>query len=204
MKSKAGFIKNIILVVASALTLVAVTFAWFTTVDENMIQSFNEKIIAAGNLESVKFFEKTEGQYTSFAGDITLKDASPGDYNQYKILIKPQKNQKTKLSLKIRNLPAQFTNNLDDYINIKYVLMKDDATAPDENNAISKSEGYIPLSLLENGTIFNELNLSAYQESGAEYFTIFYEIGLSESASQSVSGLSSALGNLEVIAVEVS
>ena len=66
---KFSFYKNIILVVASALTLVAVTFAWFSVAYVNDISGIQASV--SGDLIKVDFYEQNDdGEYTALTDDI--------------------------------------------------------------------------------------------------------------------------------------
>ena len=46
MKKEFAFIKNLILAVASALTLIAVSFAWFSNSSENFVPSIKGEVVS--------------------------------------------------------------------------------------------------------------------------------------------------------------
>ena len=86
MKKYSGIIKNIIMVVASALTLVAVSFAWFTTNFKTNLDSY--EAVVEGETLIITYYKMDEnGTYQPLEGDINLENVQPGDFNKYKIEI---------------------------------------------------------------------------------------------------------------------
>lgn len=209
MKSKFQFYKNIILLVASALTLVAVTFAWFSVSYDNEISSIETTI--GGDIINVDFFVSDEEEtYSPLEGDIVLKDFVPGSYNKYMMVVTTKTSDPLKMNLGIVGLPENLNAELSDSVNIRYTLMtaKETVTAGGEvsysgDKAISESTGYVPLSTLSDGIIFKDILLADYQSSPADKFVIYYEIGLSETSPSSIGGLSSDLGSVKVSAQRV-
>ncbi len=205
-----GFYKNIILVVASALTLVAVTFAWFSVSYVGNVPAIQASV--AGELVKVDFFELNESnEYTALHGDIELKSMDAGSYKSYKLLITTNTADKMRLNLAITDLPTELPADLKNSVCIKYTLRTaTKTTAADgtvsyvDGEVISESNGYKPLSELTDGLIFNAISLSNYQSTSADNFVIYYEIGLSEDSPQSIGGLESSLGNVKVSAQRVS
>lgn len=209
MKSKFQFYKNIILLVASALTLVAVTFAWFNVTYDNEVSDFEATI--GGDIINVDFFVADEEEkYSRLDGDIVLKDFVPGSYNKYMMVVSTKTSDPLKMNFGIVGLPEDLNAELSDAVNIKYTLMTAKETVGTDGKAsysgadlIDASNGYVPLSTLEDGIIFEGLYLANYQTSSADKFVIYYEIGLSETSPSSIGGLSSDLGSVKVSAQRV-
>lgn len=209
MKSKFQFYKNIILLVASALTLVAVTFAWFNVTYDNEVSDFEATI--GGDIINVDFFVADEEEkYSPLDGDIVLKDFVPGSYNKYMMVVSTKTSDPLKMNFGIVGLPEDLNAELSDAVNIKYTLMTAKETVGTDGKAsysgadlIDASNGYVPLSALKDGIIFEGLYLSNYQTSAADKFVIYYEIGLSETSPSSIGGLSSDLGSVKVSAQRV-
>lgn len=209
MKSKFQFYKNIILLVASALTLVAVTFAWFNVTYDNEVSDFEATI--GGDIINVDFFVADEEEkYSLLDGDIVLKDFVPGSYNKYMMVVSTKTSDPLKMNFGIVGLPEDLNAELSDAVNIKYTLMTAKETVGTDGKAsysgadlIDASNGYVPLSTLKDGIIFEGLYLANYQTSSADKFVIYYEIGLSETSPSSIGGLSSDLGSVKVSAQRV-
>ena len=209
MKSKFQFYKNIILLVASALTLVAVTFAWFNVTYDNEVSDFEATI--GGDIINVDFFVADEEEkYSRLDGDIVLKDFVPGSYNKYMMVVSTKTSDPLKMNFGIVGLPEDLNAELSDAVNMKYTLMTAKETVGTDGKAsysgadlIDPSNGYVPLSTLKDGIIFEGLYLANYQTSSADKFVIYYEIGLSETSPSSIGGLSSDLGSVKVSAQRV-
>lgn len=203
MKKNFQFYKNIILVVASALTLIAVTFAWFTTSTHNGISSIKRNI--GEELIKVDFYQNSGStlnpNYERLDGEITLDGAVSGDYSQYKMVVTTLTADKLKLSFGIDDLPASMNPALKQAVCIKYSIYKatknSNGTYTEIGGPISSTtnNSYVPLSELSNGVILNPLSLANYQSSDKDYFVVYYEIGIAEGASN-VQGMSSSLGTV--------
>ena len=207
MKEKFQFYKNIILVVASALTLVAVTFAWFSTPFTNAVPKFTADI--DNKLIDVKFYESLNNgstyQIMSASSDIAVSGVA-GTYEKYRIVVKTTTADKLNLSMCIDDLPANMNKKLRDAVCVKYDLykaVKRSNGVIEDGNLITSSTGvggYVSLSELSNGVIFNDYSVGEYQQAKNDYFVIYYEIGISEGASSDVQGLSSDLGSIRLSA----
>ncbi len=212
MKKYSSLIKNLIMVVASALTLVAVSFAWFTT---NFSTNLNEyKASISGETLKVNFYQADEsGKYQPLPGNIELTDFVPGEYNKYKFEVTTKTADKLKMNFSIDDLPADMPEELRDNVRIKYSvysLIKKTAS----NGTISYVNGtqlassggeYVPLTEIYNndGKIFSALSLANQQSSSADRFAIYYEIGLSEETPASVGGSKSSLGSINISAQRI-
>ena len=209
MKSKFQFYKNIILVVASALTLVAVSFAWFSTSYKTALPPIEAAV--DGDVIKVDFYQKDDtGAYQPLTGDIELDDFVAGSYNEYKFDITTKTADKISLGFAIENLPAYMPQELRDSVCIKYSLYScvpseaaNGTVVYNKDKLISESEGYIPLSEFENGTVFSAISLSNYQTASSDRFVIYYEIGLAEDSPSTISGLESSLGDVKISAQRI-
>ena len=202
VKEKFQFIKNIILVVASALTLVAVTFAWFSTSHSNGVPLTINNV--GNDVIDVTFYEKVGTKFEKLTGDIALDSAVSGQFNQYKMVISTNTSDPVKLSVVITDLPQNMNDALKNAVCIKYSLykaVKNTNGTVEQGAFISGSnDSYVPLSTLADGVIFSGYSLKDYQQSKDDYFILNYEIGLSGDAGSSVQGLTSSLGNLSISA----
>lgn len=200
MKEKFQFYKNIILVVASALTLVAVTFAWFSTPNTNSVPAIQSSV--GNELINVAFFEETAtNTYTRMTGDIELDNIVSGSHSKYKMAVTTLTEQPLNLSLSIDGLSSVATD-FKNSIEVKYSVYKAvknaNGTFSETGGAIYQSGNYVKLSELANGVVFNRL-LTSYQSSDRDYFIIQYEIGIADNAT-GIQGKSSNLGNVKVSA----
>lgn len=206
MKKRSGLIKNVIMVVASALTLVAVSFAWFTT---NFSTNLNEyKASISGETLKVDFYQADEnGKYQPLPGNIELTDFVPGEYNKYKFEVTTKTADKLKMSFSIDDLPADMPEELRKSVCIKYSVytLRKQVSASGvvsytNSTQIAQSKGYVPLTDIYNndGKIFSALSLANHQTTKADKFAIYYEIGLSEEAPASIGGIESSLGSINI------
>lgn len=209
MLKKFQFYKNIILVVASALTLVAVTFAWFSTSYENNLSAIQAEV--GGDIVNVDFYQMdANGGYGELTGNIELKDFVPGNYNKYKMVVTTKTADPLSMNFGIVGLPEDMNADLKASVCIKYQLYSAaKQTAADgtvtyvDGTLVSESNGYVPLSELDNGAIFNAISLENYQSSSADSFVVYYEIGLSENSPSAIEGLSSSLGDIKISAQRI-
>ncbi len=208
MKKYSGLIKNIIMVVASALTLVAVSFAWFTSNFKTNLDQY--KVAVEGNPINVDFYQMGEdNKYKLLPGDIELNDFVPGEYNKYKLLITTKTSDKLKVKFSIEGIPADIPQDLDKYVCIKYTMYttkvygSGDSLTHTDKILLAKTDDYVPLSDLKDGVVFNNLSLANYQSKASDTFVIYYEIGLSEDAPASLSGVESSLGSINVSAQRI-
>lgn len=209
MKGKFQFYKNIILVVASALTLVAVTFAWFSSSFTTNLEPF--EAVVSGDAIRVDYYQADEnGQYQPLSGDIELKDFVPGNFNKYKLVVTTKTADKLQMSFAIDGLSSAIPQELKESVCIKYTMYTTNKGVGENGSvlytdsvAISWSNNYVPLSTLDNGNIFSNMLISNYQQSASDVFVIYYEIGLSEDAPDTIGGMSSDLGSVKISAQRV-
>lgn len=208
MKKYSSLIKNLIMVVASALTLVAVSFAWFTSNFSTNLDQY--EVAVGGDTIKVDYYQMDDaGAYQPLPGDIELNDFVPGKYNKYKFDITTKTSDKLNLKFEISGIPVDMPQELKDSVQIKYSIwsQKKQTTggtvAYVDSELISQSEDYVLLSKISDGVIINSLSLGNYQKTSSDRFAIYYEIGLSENAPPEVSGLESSLGSIKISAQRI-
>lgn len=209
MKKYSSLIKNLIMVVASALTLVAVSFAWFTSSFSTNLEEY--QVAVGGDTVKVDYYQMEDaGAYQPLPGDIELNDFVPGKYNKYKFDITTKTADKLNLKFEISGIPEDMPQELKDSVQIKYSVwsqkkLTTDGTVSYVNSVlVSESKGYASLSEINNGVIINSLSLGNYQTTASDRFAIYYEIGLSENAPPEISGLESSLGSIRISAQRIS
>lgn len=208
MKKYSSLIKNLIMVVASALTLVAVSFAWFTSSFSTNLDQY--EVAVDGDTIKVDYYQMDDaGAYQPLPGDIELNDFVPGKYNKYKFDITTKTSDKLNLKFEISGIPVDMPQELKDSVQIKYSIwsQKKQTTggtvAYVDSELISQSEDYVLLSKISDGVIINSLSLGNHQTTSSDRFAIYYEIGLSENAPPEVSGLESSLGSIKISAQRI-
>lgn len=203
MKKEFAFIKNLILAVASALTLIAVSFAWFSNSSENFVPSIKGEVVSP-TYASVAYYEAdNNGNYSRLTGNIELKNWSSGSFKKYKMILTTATDEKLKLSMSINELPSNMNSDLKKSVQVKYNVYK--ATKTMKNGVMTFNDGallfssdYMSLADLSNGKIFDGRSLADSQTGKNDVYIIYYEIGLSADSPSSIEGLSSSLGTLQI------
>ena len=203
-------IKTLILVLASALTLVAVTFAWFSLSKEGLLPGLTKKI--DGNPVSVIFQQTQDGvNYQTLDGDIDLADCTAGEFNQYRMILTSNTADKLKLNFSIDDLPSNLSADLKSSVKIKYTLKKATKSVENGNTVYTDGsvilestgiDGYVPLSDITDSTVFN-VDISAYQSASGDCFLLYYEIGLGQDSPPSIQNTSAELGNVNIVAQRI-
>lgn len=209
MKKEFAFIKNLILAVASALTLIAVSFAWFSNSSENFVPSIKGEVVSP-TYASVAYYEAdNNGNYSRLTGNIELKNWSSGSFKKYKMILTTATDEKLKLSMSINELPSNMNSDLKKSVQVKYNVYK--ATKTIKNGVMTFNDGallfssdYMSLADLSNGKIFDGRSLADSQTEKNDVYIIYYEIGLSADSPSSIEGLSSSLGTLQISVQPVS
>lgn len=209
MKKEFAFIKNLILAVASALTLIAVSFAWFSNSSENFVPSIKGEVVSP-TYASVAYYEAdNNGNYSRLTGNIELKNWSSGSFKKYKMILTTATDEKLKLSMSINELPSNMNSDLKKSVQVKYNVYK--ATKTMKNGVMTFNDGallfssdYMSLADLSNGKIFDGRSLADSQMEKNDVYIIYYEIGLSADSPSSIEGLSSSLGTLQISVQPVS
>lgn len=209
MKKEFAFIKNLILAVASALTLIAVSFAWFSNSSENFVPSIKGEVVSP-TYASVAYYEAdNNGNYSRLTGNIELKNWSSGSFKKYKMILTTATDEKLKLSMSINELPSNMNSDLKKSVQVKYNVYK--ATKTMKNGVMTFNDGallfssdYMSLAGLSNGKIFDGRSLADSQTEKNDVYIIYYEIGLSADSPSSIEGLSSSLGTLQISVQPVS
>lgn len=209
MKKEFAFIKNLILAVASALTLIAVSFAWFSSSSENFVPSIKGEVVSP-TYASVAYYEAdNNGNYSRLTGNIELKNWSSGSFKKYKMILTTATDEKLKLSMSINELPSNMNSDLKKSVQVKYNVYK--ATKMMKNGVMTFNDGallfssdYMSLADLSNGKIFDGRSLADSQTEKNDVYIIYYEIGLSADSPSSIEGLSSSLGTLQISVQPVS
>lgn len=209
MKKEFAFIKNLILAVASALTLIAVSFAWFSNSSENFVPSIKGEVVSP-TYASVAYYEAdNNGNYSRLTGNIELKNWSSGSFKKYKMILTTATDENLKLSMSINELPSNMNSDLKKSVQVKYNVYK--ATKTMKNGVMTFNDGallfssdYMSLADLSNGKIFDGRSLADSQTEKNDVYIIYYEIGLSADSPSSIEGLSSSLGTLQISVQPVS
>lgn len=204
MKKRFGFYKNLIFALASALTLIAVSFAWFSNPGENLVPSI-EGTVSNPTYASVMYYvADDEGIYSRLSGDMELKDWISGSFKKYKLIMTTSTDEPLKIGMSIKDLPSDMNSDLKNSVQIKYTVYKGlKKTAKDGTVSFTDGEmlfgsEYMRLSECVDGKIFDGRSVEAYQTSQNDIFIIYYEIGLAQDSPSTIQGMSSSLGKLKI------
>ena len=196
MRKKFTFVKNLILAVASALTLIAVSFAWFSDSNQNFVPSITGEVVSPTYANVIFFSEGTDGSYSRLVGDMALDNWTAGSYQKYRIVMTTATDEALKIGMTIDGLPSNMNADLKNSVQVKYTVYK--ATKVIKNNVVTFEDGamifgsdYMRLSELSDGKIFEGRSLEAYQTAKNDVFVIYYELGLAEDSPSTIEGLSS-------------
>ncbi|MBQ8228300.1 MAG: hypothetical protein IJZ88_04730 [Clostridia bacterium] len=121
MKKNFSTVKNFILLIASALTLVAVTFAWYAVTNQGSLSMFTGKV--NGSTLSVTYNESTDGgvTYQALEGDLEMENMVEGQKKMYRIDVKTFPDVPIKLAMSFEGLVS--TNDLLPYVYFDYKIV---------------------------------------------------------------------------------
>lgn len=167
MKNNFSTIKNLILLIASALTLVAVTFAWYAVSNQGSLSIFTGKV--DGSTLSVTYCESADNgaTYNALTGDLEMNNMVEGQKKMYRIDIKTFPDVPVKLVMSFDNLVS--TNDLLPYVYFDYKIVCNATGAElDSRTALKMSEYTV-------SNVFAQ-DVSAYQNEGSNDYSIYYDV----------------------------
>ncbi len=167
MKNRFSTIKNLILLTASALALVAVTFAWYTVSNESTLSVLIGKV--DGSTLSVVYNESTDSgsTYSVLDGVLEMENMVEGKKKMYRIDVKTFPDVPVKLIMSFENLVA--TNDLLPYVYFDYRIVCD---ATDE--VLASGEG-LKMSDYTVSNVF-AYDISSYQAEGNNDYSVYYDV----------------------------
>ena len=167
MKNNFSTIKNLILLIASALTLVAVTFAWYAVSNQGSLSIFTGKV--DGSTLSVTYCESADNgaTYNALTGDLEMNNMVEGQKKMYRIDVKTFPDVPVKLVMSFDNLIS--TNDLLPYVYFDYKIVCNATGAElDSRTALKMSEYTV-------SNVFAQ-DVSAYQNDGNNDYSIYYDV----------------------------
>ena len=167
MKNNFSTVKNLILLIASALTLVAVTFAWYAVSNQGSLSIFTGKV--DGSTLSVTYCESADNgaTYNALTGDLEMNNMVEGQKKMYRIDIKTFPDVPVKLVMSFDNLIS--TNDLLPYVYFDYKIVCNATGAElDSRTALKMSEYTV-------SNVFAQ-DVSAYQNEGNNDYSIYYDV----------------------------
>lgn len=192
MKKDFKTIKNIILLIASALTLVAVTFSWFSL--SKKVGNFTIDKSVSGTTLSVQYYESEDGSsYTKLNGDISMSNMYEGKTAYYRMDVKTFENIPIKLVMNFDGLTS--SNVTAGYVYFDYkVVNVATGTVLDEGDRLKMSD-------YTSSNIF-AVDVSAQQADGYNQFSVYYNVYV-EADGEDISG-SANLGEVKLTGQQIS
>ncbi len=192
MKKEMGTIKNFILLIASALTLVAVTFAWLSISSMNHLKEIDTNI--KGSTIAVTFFESQNqgASYTPLTGNLEMNNMAEGVKRYYRMDVKTY-DAPIRLIMSFDQLKA--TNTVARYVYFDYRVV-----CSDTGEVLSTQTGR-RLSDYTSATVFSQ-DLSALQGSGKKNYSVYYDVYVVP-GSENISGTTADLGEVKLLGQQV-
>ncbi len=187
MKKDFSTFKNLILLIASALTLVAVTFAWYAVSNKGTISSFFGQV--DGSTLSVVYNESLDdgSTYQELSGDIEMENMVEGLTKKYRIDVTTFPDVPIKLVMSFEDLVA--TNDLLPYVYFDYKIVCNSTSTELESQQGLKMGDY---------TVSNvfAFDISESQLEGNNDYSIYYDVYV-VTGEEAVSG-SAELGSVKI------
>lgn len=192
MKKDFKTIKNIILLIASALTLVAVTFSWFSL--SKRAGNFTIASNVSGTTISVKYNESTDGTtYKELNGNLSMKNMYEGKTSHYRMDVRTFDDAPVKIIMSFDGLSA--SNITANYVYFDYKV-------------VCKATGEV----LGSGTELNmgdytstnvfAIDVSSYQKNGKNEFYVYYDVYVRAESGKIESG-STSLGEVKLLGQQI-
>ena len=184
MSRKFGFYKTIVLALASAVTLVAVSFAWFSTSNNVEIGALSQYTLGDSVLNVAFFKETSAGIYVPTTDDFDVEFNPAGGHSNYKMIVKKSGSGTVNLNFSILELD-KISSDLKNNVYIDYSLV------PLKNNGNGSYTEQTPILSSYNSPVDNkllkEMNESIFSaslnSSDIRDYAIYYTIGLKAGAS---------------------
>ena len=167
MKNNFSTVKNLILLIASALTLVAVTFAWYAVSNQGSLSVFMGKV--DGSTLSVTYYESADNgaTYNLLQGDLEMNNMVEGQKKMYRIDVKTFPDVPIKLVMSFDNLVS--TNDLLPYVYFDYrIVCNATGVELDSRTSLKMSEYTV-------SNVFAQ-DVSINQSAGNNDFSIYYDV----------------------------
>ena len=193
MKKDFSTVKNIILLIASALTLVAVTFAWYAVNERGALSILSNKV--NGSTLSVVYNESDDGvTYKTLTSDLDMDNMYEGKTKYYRIDVKTFPDVPIKIIMNFEGLSS--TNTMLPYVYFDYkVVCKG-------NNEILANETGLKMSSYISGNNVFAVDVSSLQVGGNNDYSVYYNVYV-VTGGESVSGTAS-LGEVIITGQQIS
>lgn len=192
MKKDFKTIKNLILLIASALTLVAVTFAWYS-ISKN-VGGFIINSNVTGSTIAVNYLESTDNgsTYKELKGDLNMNEMIDGKIAKYRMDIKTFNDALVKIVMSFDGLSG--SNAAASHVYFDYKL------ETKNGDVLSHGEG-LKMSDYVSDSVFAQ-DVSLYQKNGVNDFKLYYDVYLVTNGDD-ISGKAS-LGEVKLAGQQIS
>ena len=192
MKKDFSTVKNIILLIASALTLVAVTFAWYAVNERGALSILSNKV--NGSTLSVVYNESDDGvTYKTLTSDLNMDNMYEGKTKYYRIDVKTFPDVPIKIIMSFDGLSA--SNTMLSYVYFDYKVVCNG------NGEILANETGLKMSNYISNNVF-AVDVSSLQVGGNNDYSVFYNVYV-VTGGESVSGTAS-LGEVRLLGQQIS
>ena len=192
MKKDFSTVKNIILLIASALTLVAVTFAWYAVNERGVLSILSNKV--SGSTLSVVYNESDDGvTYNTLTSDLNMDNMYEGKTKYYRIDVKTFPDVPIKIIMSFDGLSA--SNTMLSYVYFDYKVVCNG------NGEILANETGLKMSNYISNNVF-AVDVSSLQVGGNNDYSVFYNVYVI-TGGESVSGTAS-LGEVRPLGQQIS
>lgn len=193
MKKDFRTIKNLILLIASALTLVAVTFAWYSL--SKKVGNFVINSNVSGSTLAVDYYESADQgkTYKKLNGDLSMSNMVEGKKAYYKMDVKTFNDKLIKIIMSFEGLSSN--NPVASYAYFDYrIVCKDTGEVIDSNTGLKMSD-------YASSSVFTA-DVSKYQRNKHYNFEVYYDVYVVTNGGTIVSG-SSNLGEIKLLGQQV-
>lgn len=192
MKKDFKTIKNIILLIASALTLVAVTFSWYSLDKKVGNMSFASNV--SGSTIDAKYYESKDGgsTYTLLNGDMEMKNMGDLEKAYYRMDVRTFSDKLVKIVMSFDGLSS---NKVTQHVYFDYRIVSKETGAELESGTGLKMSNYTSNSVFA-------VDVSGYQKNGNYNFYVYYDVYVNADGAD-VSGEAS-LGEVKLLGQQIS
>lgn len=193
MKKDFRTIKNIILLIASALTLVAVTFAWYSL--SKKVGNFVINSNVSGSTLAVSYFESADNgnTYKKLNGDMSMSNMVEGKTAYYRMDVKTFNDKMIKIIMSFDGLSS--SNTAANFVYFDYKVV-----CKDTGEVINSSTG-LKMSDYISNNVFS-VDVSQYQKNKHYTFEVYYNVYVVSNGATVPSGTAS-LGEVKLLGQQV-
>lgn len=192
MKKDFSTVKNIILLIASALTLVAVTFAWYAVNERGALSILSNKV--NGSTLSVVYNESDDGvTYNTLTSDLNMDNMYEGKKKYYRIDVKTFPDVPIRIIMSFDGLSS--SNTMLPYVYFDYRVVCNGNSEVLASGTGMKMSDYI------SSNVFAQ-DVSSLQVGGNNDYSVFYDVYV-VTGGEEVSGTAS-LGEVRILGQQIS